>query len=169
MCALKNSILPPTKISFIIVFFLLSIWLWAEKLTMTINYLGLNVTDVIMEDDGQVLTVTAKSTRLAEIAAVMDNQYISEYTSDYLPVTRYKKILQNKYNEDRIIEYDRKQLMATRTSKLATDPDTTYPIYAESRDFFTALFYIRYHLETPQKLYLDANGLIWSAEYRIVE
>ncbi|MCF7919633.1 MAG: DUF3108 domain-containing protein [Candidatus Cloacimonetes bacterium] len=168
MCAWKYSQLKTTRFSILLFFFLLANSLKAEELQMSISYLGLDVVNVVLTDDGRILKVTAKATFLASIAAGMDNSYIAEYVDDYLPVRRNKTIIQKDYEENRTILYDRDNDLAVRTSHLSSDRSKTYPIYKDTRDFFTALFYIRTHLDTPKRLYLDANGLIWSADYTIV-
>lgn len=169
MYGLKKSMNITKKISFILFILTLYSALQAEKLYLSISYLGLNVVHVTMEDVNQTLKVTAKATPLATIAAKMNNTYISEYTNNFLPVRRIKEINQKDYWENRVIDYDRNSKLATRTSNLTEQNNKTYPIHEETRDFFTALFYIRNHLDKPKELYLDANSLIWSCNYEIVE
>ncbi len=134
---------------------------------MSIRYLGLKVVNVDMEDRENILTIQAKSTGLGNMAGMMDNTYQSYYKGAYLP-DRYRKIInQKKYNEDRLTSYDRIRQTAHRGSFISGSLSCDYRIYPECRDFFSALYYIRRHLDKPGKIYLDANGLIWTAEYKI--
>ncbi|MCF7911708.1 MAG: DUF3108 domain-containing protein [Candidatus Cloacimonetes bacterium] len=147
----------------------LSLSLSAEHLQLSISYLGLKVVNVDMLDEDSILTVNAKATGLGSIASSMDNTYQSLYSDDYLPVHYIKRISQKKYSENRITTYDRENLLASRQSFLSNTLNREYPIQAASRDFFSALYYIRFHLDHPQTLYLDANSLIWQAEYQVVD
>jgi len=147
----------------------LSFLLSAEHLELSIRYLGLKVVNVDILDAENTLTVTAKSTGLGSIASSMDNSYQSTYIANYLPVQYQKNISQKKYSENRITKYFRKDLLASRISFIDDSLNREYPIQSESRDFFSALYYIRHHLENPQKLYLDANTLIWQAEYKVMQ
>jgi hypothetical protein len=51
---------------------------------------------------------------------------------------------------------------------LSNAKNKTYQIHQETRDFFTALFYIRNNLDNPKRLYLDASSVIWSCDYQVV-
>ncbi|KQC11820.1 MAG: hypothetical protein APR54_02725 [Candidatus Cloacimonas sp. SDB] len=136
---------------------------------ITIKYLGLNVVYVTMEDNDNELKIKAESSALAGIAASMDNQYFSAYENDYLPLYYRKVIDQRGYQEDRIINYDRDRGVAYRTSYIDTLRNCSYPIHPETRDFFSALFFICQNFnELGGTLWLDANKLIWKADYEIV-
>ena len=158
------------KKNLLIIFILvLSSFCLAEHLQMSIRYLGLKVVNVDMIDNDNLLSVTAKTTGLGSIASSMDNQYQSSYQGEYLPDSYSKVIFQKGYSENRVISYDRSNLIAKRKSKLSKELDLQYPIMHESRDFFSALYYIRRHLAEPSTIYLDANSLIWKADYRVVK
>jgi len=158
------------KKNLLIIFILvLSSFCFAEHLQMSIRYLGLKVVNVDMIDNDYTLTITAKATGLGSIASNMDNQYQSSYQGEYLPDKYSKVIYQKKYSENRIINYNRNNLKAERRSRISQDLDLQYPIMADSRDFFSALYYIRRHLDEPSTIYLDANSLIWKADYRVVK
>ena len=139
-------------------------------MNLSIRYLGFPVVRVKITDDGNELKVYAKATTIASIAAKMDNTYISDYTDDYLSSTFRKIIKQKDYAEDRIIYYDRINMVANRESYINKDLTKDYPITEISRDFFSALFYLRGKLdESNGHLWLDANSLIWKAPYKIVK
>ena len=141
-----------------------------EKIHLTIRYLGLPVVRVKMIDNGKEIKVTAKATTIASIAASMDNKYFSTYSDDYL-TERYRKIInQRGYHEDRITMYDRDGSVARRTSYILPERDREYPIVKDSRDFFSALFYLRKMINTQSKgvIWLDANSLIWKAQFEII-
>ena len=144
--------------------------LFSQEFNLSVRYLGFPVVRVKIIDDDRELKVTAKATTIASIAASMDNTYISQYTGDYLP-TAFRKIIKQKgYAEDRIISYDRTNLIASQTSYINADLSYEYPINLFSRDFFSALFSLRGKLDkTDGELWLDANSLIWKATFKIVK
>ncbi|MDP8221057.1 MAG: DUF3108 domain-containing protein [Candidatus Stygibacter frigidus] len=136
---------------------------------MSIRYLGFKVVKVDMIDCDSVLTVTAKASGFGSIANRMDNQYQINYFGEFLPNEYRKIIYQKDYTENRIIGYDRINLKADRKSLLSKELDFQYPIMPESRDFFSALYYIRTHLKNHSPIYLDANSLIWKADFQVVD
>jgi len=161
------------KIKFVvaltILLILISLPLNAEKLDIVIKYLGLNVVNVEMQDSGREISVKAKSTSIASIAGGMDNNYSSAYNSNYLPLTYAKIINQKKYQEKRIITYNREDHVANRISFIDSAKSCSYPINQNSRDFFSALFYLRHNFQDREEvLWLDANKLIWKVEYEII-
>ena len=123
--------------------------IFASEMNLSIRYLGFPVVRVKITDDGKELKVHAKATTLASIAAKMDNTYITEYTDDYLSSSYRKIIKQKDYAEDRIINYDRINMKAQRKSYLNNTLTKDYPITEISRDFFSALFYLRKALDEP--------------------
>ena len=153
----------------IILLLALSSFAFGEHLQMSIRYLGFKVVKVDMIYYDSLLTVTAKAIGLGSIASRMDNQYQINYHGEFLPNEYHKVIYQKDYTENRIIGYDRNNLKADRKSLLSKELDFQYPIMPESRDFFSALYYIRTHLKNPSVIYLDANSLIWKAEYKVLK
>lgn len=157
------------KISFLLLLVLCVYLLSAETLTLTIHYLGLPVVNVSMTDNGRSINVKAKATKIASIAAKMDNTYISDYTDNYLPLSYRKIIKQKGYWEDRNTHYDRSSFTAIRESFLSDSKNKKYQIKSESRDFFSALYFLRTVCENDSgELWLDANALIWKANYKLL-
>lgn len=153
----------------IFLLFIIPVFLLAETFDLSIKYLGFSVVNVTMINEDSTLTVNARSTFIASIASDMDNFYRSVYTGDFLPETYEKNIDQGDYFEDRIIEYNRQTLTAKRLSNISPDRNCEYPINTESRDFFSALFYLRYAIDEPTGvLWVDANKLIWRVEYSVM-
>lgn len=147
-----------------------SSFLFAERFEMTISYLGFPVVLATIHDSDNMISVRAKATKIASIAASMDNYYYSLYEGDYLPLSYQKKINQKDYREDFKVYYDRRENIARRQSYLPDGKSKVYPINIESRDFFSALFYLRKICHNPEgTLWLDANGLIWKASFRTLE
>ena len=131
---------------------------------MTIRFLGLKVVNVKMTDQKNILSIHAKATSIGSIASDMDNIYISEYKSDYLPDMYSKSIKQKNYFENRKTIFDREIMRAFRESRISSDRNLQYDIFPESRDFFSALYYIRFYWQDNELLYLDADGTSWLAE-----
>ena len=141
----------------------------AETFDLSIKYLGISVVKVSMIDEDSTLAIRAKSTFIASIASNMDNSYRSVYSGNFLPSTYKKNIDQGDYFEYRTIEYNREKLTAKRISDVSPFYNSEYPIKPESRDFFSALFYLRKAIDVPSgELWIDANKLIWRVEYSVV-
>jgi len=142
----------------------------AETFEISIKYLGLPVVKVSMTNQDSTLVVNARSTFIASIASNMDNYYRSIYSGNFLPSSYEKHIDQGDYQEDRVIRYNRKILSATRVSNISPQHNCEYPIKQESRDFFSALFYLRKAIDEPSgELWVDANKLIWKVDYKVLK
>ena len=143
--------------------------LFSEKLDLAIKYLGITAVKVQMVDNGKQITTHARATGLASIVAQLDNYYITEYEENYLP-TSYKKIITQKdYLEDRITFYDRENFVAVRNDNILHEK-FDYKIHQDSRDFFAALYQLRFIPELDSGyLWLDANKLIWRAKYKLIK
>jgi len=151
------------------ILFITPVFLLAETFNLSIKYLGLSVVNVTIINEDSTLTVSAKSTFIASIASNMDNSYTSVYSNNFLPYTYEKHIDQGDYFENRLIEYNRQTLTAKRVSNLSPNRNCEYSINAESRDLFSALFYLRKAIdEHTGELWVDANKLIWRVEYSVV-
>ena len=152
----------------LLVFCIFATSLFAEKLDLAIKYMGISAVKVQMIDNGKQITTHAKSTGLASIVAQLDNYYISEYDGNYLPKS-YKKIIKQKdYLEDRITFYDREEGIAIRNDAILQEK-SDYKIHQESRDFFAAMYQLRFIPELDSGyLWLDANKLLWRAKYNFL-
>ncbi|MCK5052154.1 MAG: DUF3108 domain-containing protein [Candidatus Cloacimonetes bacterium] len=152
-----------------IILLLIPVFLLAETFDLSIKYLGVSVVRVSMINEDSTLIVKAKSTFIASIASNMDNSYKSVYSGNFLPYTYEKHIDQGDYFENRTIEYNRQTLTAKRISNISPDRNCEYPINSESRDFFSALFYLREAIDEPTgEFWVDANKLIWRVKYTVV-
>ena len=153
----------------ILIFLIIPVFLLAETFDISIKYLGFSVVNVTATNKDSILVVNAKSTFIASIASNMDNSYRSVYSGNFLPSKYEKHIDQGDYFENRIIEYNRQTLTAKRISNISSDRNCAYPIKPESRDFFSALFYLRKAIDEPAgELWIDANKLIWRVEYSVI-
>lgn len=155
---------------YILIFFLfIPVILFAETFNISISYLGITAVKVYITDQDSTLTVNANATFIASVASNLNNTYKSTYSDDYLPVKYEKFIDQGDYFEDRIIDYDRNALTAKRISNISAKRNCEYQINRESRDFFSALFYLRKAIDKPAgELWIDANRLIWQVRYTII-
>ncbi len=158
------------KLLFLIVIILSANFLTAEIINFSIDYLGLKVIDVVMAITDSTISVTAKSTALGNLTAKMDNYYFSKFDDELLPHFYQKKIVQKDYSENRIIRYERESKKAKRISFDDDDKSCEYPINNKSRDFFTALLFMRNNLKNGDGiLWIDANKLVWKAGFQIVK
>ena len=155
------------SITFILL--LTPVLLLAETFDLSIKYLGITAVKVSIINKDSVLTINAKATPIASIASNMNNSYKSIYSGNFLPVKYQKLINQGDYYEDRIIKYNRDMQTAKRLSNISPDRNCEYSINPESRDFFSALFYLRKALdEQSGELWVDANRLIWKVNYKVI-
>lgn len=155
-----------TKLLFIL-FFIIFFNLKAEKIHLSIRYLGLKVVNILMEDSENKISIYGQSTALANIAAKLDNSYFVEYEPDYLPINYSKKIVQKNYFEDRITYYNRENSTAKMTSFLDSSKDCEYKIKPSTRDFFSSLFFLR-NQEQSGEMWVDANQITWKVKYEFI-
>jgi len=157
------------KNSIVFYFLFFTFLLNGEVFDFSISYLGIDVMDVKIEHSNEKINVWATSTKIGNLMAKMENNYAVEYEFDYLPKSYQKKIIQKKYAEDRIIHYDRQKKTANRISLIDSIKNCEYQIKTKSRDFFSSLFYLRdLANERNGSFWLDANGLIWKAEFQVL-
>ena len=141
----------------------------AENLQLAIKYLGLTVVDVTINDDGQRISTQATAVGLANFAAKMNNRYLSYYEADYLTSQYQKSIQQKDYFEERLTSYKRADSKAFRTDFLDNENTVSYQIHPESRDFFAALFHLRFLPDLQNgSLWLDANRSMWKVNYQLL-
>ncbi len=155
-----------TKLFFIL-FIFICFSLQAEKIHLSIRYLGLKVVNIVMEDSENQISIYGQSTSLANIAAKLDNHYFVEYDSVYLPIKYSKKIVQKNYFEDRITYYNRENSTAKLISFLDSSKDCEYKIKPFSRDFFSSLFFLR-NQEKSGEMWVDANQITWKIKYEFI-
>ncbi|MDP8269477.1 MAG: DUF3108 domain-containing protein [Candidatus Tenebribacter davisii] len=152
-----------------VIILLIPVFVCAESFDISIKYLGISVVKVKITNEDSTLSVQARSTFIASIASNMNNRYTSVYTGNYLPFTYQKQINQGDYFEDRIVKYDRQHLTAQRISSISSERNSEYEIKSESRDFFSALFYLRKAIDEVQgEMWVDANKLIWNVQYSVI-
>lgn len=145
--------------------------LFSETYQYKISCLGIRVVDIHISNQASsstgFLQVLAKSRFITSIFPYVHNTYSTTYENGFLPLTYEKKVDQKKYFENRLITYDRTKGTAVQWDRLK-DTKIPYPITRESRDFFSALLYLSSHVENEGVLWLDANRLIWKADYQRV-
>jgi hypothetical protein len=143
----------------------LSVVLGAETMRFDLQYLGVSWIKVEMTDDGQTLSICAQSTGLADSWAFTDNSYTLSYRDDHLPDVYRKAIHQKEYRENSTTCYDRQAGTARFENRDSSQLPRTYRIDPQVRDFFSALYYLRFNPGVSE-ISLDANGLIWKAMVR---
>ena len=126
--------------------------------------------NAVFEEKSGVISITAKSTPLAKISTEIDNKYVIEFEKNYLPKKYIKKINQSGYSEDRFTIYDRYDLTAKRISLLDSAKYCGYPFLPQTRDFFSALYFLRKNFRKGNgEMVLDANKVLWKASYKIIK
>jgi hypothetical protein len=114
----------------------------------------------LQADNEGILEIAAKSRELASYLADMDNYYRIDYKGDYLPSLYQKKINQKKYQEDRSILYDHNVKLASRISTIKPQKDKRYEVFTDTREFFSALFYMR-KLNESSEFHIDVASIPW--------
>ncbi len=148
-------------------FFAFSVF--AETLNYNIRYAGLNVVSISFKDSCNTLEINAQTSSLVALFNQFEYKFVDKYTASYLPSSRHKLIKQHDYQENRLIKYNHKELIATRTSIIDTQCNKSYPILADTRDFFCALYHLRrIDLTKTYRFSVDANGTILRAKAKIV-
>lgn len=119
-----------------------------------------------MTNQDNILSIRAKSTSLASLAAKMNNFYRIRYADNYIPLEYMKKIDQKDYQEDRVTIYDQENGLAFLISNLDRRINTSYHLQPETRDFFSALYYLRFQASSDSgKIWIDANNVIWKCSF----
>lgn len=134
-----------------------------------IHYLGVNAVNVVFNVVNKELEVSAHSTGVTEVLSdVLNNHYYISWQNNYLPIEYKKVIQQSKYRENSVVEYDQKALKA-EFHDLLKNKQITYSMNNPSRDFFSALYYLRECNKETGYIYLDANRCLWRTKYEYVK
>ncbi|MCB5251289.1 MAG: DUF3108 domain-containing protein [Candidatus Cloacimonadales bacterium] len=151
----------------IFLFNLLILALSSEEMIFNINYIGIPVSKLEIHDKNNVLKINAKSTTITNfLSEEINNTYEINYSEDYLPLIYKKQINQVKFRENSITTY--KQNSATYYDSISKIEDF-YQTEQDSREIFTALFYIRYlNLKEKQTINIDVNRNLWKVETKFV-
>ena len=128
---------------FVIIVLLLFGNLNAERLYINIEFKGLKVADVEINYNQDEISVFAKSTLLANLFSYrFENSYIINTNENFIPDTYIKKVNQHNFTENTVTIYDYNALKAVRKDLKNGELDT-FRIFDDTRDFFSALFYLR--------------------------
>lgn len=134
----------------------------------SINYLSVSVAKVEFYHNEPQIKVFARSTKITQfLADTIENMYQISYRNDFMPVVYTKDINQKKYKE---------KSTTTITSQLNEYQDhltsnvIKYKSIPMSRDFFSALYFIRkQNLLNPLQLDLEANRNPWICNVNFVK
>lgn len=155
---------------FSVIFFLnILICLQSEQLSFSIDYLGISVANVNFDkkysDNHIEILVTAMSSGFTKLFThSFDNSYKIIANDKYLPKSYKKTINQRNFKENSITNYSYDSLIATYKD-ISSGKDLKYSIKSDSKDFFTALYYLRtIDLSKNQNFTIDAAGKIWIIE-----
>jgi hypothetical protein len=153
--------------------FVLFAVLKAETIHFTIDYMGLSVANIRFEnerlEEGSLLTVNASSTRLSSVFAIsFDNVYEILSDSLFLPVVYSKNIDQRNFKEISQTMYCFMELEADFHDTVSGKRHN-YRINDDTRDIFTALFYMRtLDLRENISFSIDAAGKMWTITSRFL-
>lgn len=153
----------------LIIYFLVMINLFStEKLYFSIDYVGFSVANIEFIHNQNNITIKAKSSRLSNFFSVsFDNVYNIEVDSVFRPVSYFKEVNQKNFQENAVHLYDFESLRAEYNCRI-NNINLHYPITHETRDFFSALYFIRNNKNTEQ-FDVDSAGIIWTINVRKVE
>jgi hypothetical protein len=154
--------------SFLILF--TSFYLNAELLDLSISYVGISVASVTMENKEHTITVKTNTGFLISLASQVDNTYQIKYKENYFPLSYHKNIDQNDFAENNMYIYDHDNHNVTVYSYPDSTKEKSYEILPESRDFFSALYYLRGQLHNEEgSIILDVNKIPWQVNYQVVD
>ncbi len=154
------------KYKILIVLLFMIFHLYGEKLKFSIQYLGISVANVQFLYNNHSLQVEATSSGITKfLADKLDNHYQIEFEDNCLPSV-YKKIInQDKYKENSVTKYHRSDKNAVYFDSL-TQYSNQFLIENETRDFFSALSYLRKtDLNNKGNISIDSNQILWKAQY----
>lgn len=115
----------------------------AETIQVSIEFKGFKVADVSIKHNDNEIDIYAKSTVLANLFNYrFENSYWISKDNNYLPKKYIKKIEQHNFAENTVTTYNHDQLHAVRQCLNKGDL-TEYRLFSDTRDFFSALFYLR--------------------------
>lgn len=153
--ALNLDLLMKTKL-ILTVYLLIFCALSSEKLDFKISMLGVKAADISFVDSLNTLNIAAKSNSLTSLFYDFDYEFKIIYKNNYLPISYKKKVNQEDYSENRVITYNRVSMQARRISFLAESKNKTYTINKSTRDFYSAMYYLRQVANKDTILWLDA-------------
>ena len=138
-----------------------------ETLDYRISYLGVCVADVeiVHSSQNKTIDVLATSSGFSSIFQSMKNYYSVNYKSDFIPKT-YRKITdQADFFENLTMTYsDNNQACVIDSLK---NESRNYDISPNNRDFFSALFFLRFTEDRSGEIYLDAREVNWKASFSL--
>ncbi len=150
------------KISFLILF--LASYLYSETLHFDISFVGITVVKAKFIYRDNSLQVFAISTGMAKLLKSLDNKYIAKYNDNsdslFLPSYFKKDIAQKDFYEKRQFAYKR-DITTARMLDFINNKSKEYKIPYDIRDFFSTLYYLRYHQKDTLSFYIDANTVLW--------
>ena len=159
-------------LSFIFLCFLL--YLNSEKISFSIDYLGLNVATVEMKYESinsqHNITVAAKSSALIDLFTYsLDNTYVVRVDRNLKPIVYNKVIRQKNFQETSITLYDFESQEARYFDSISQNSHV-YKILDDTRDFFSALYYLRtLDLRENHIISIDVAGKIVLLEIRFLD
>jgi hypothetical protein len=144
-----------------------------ETLIFSIDYLSVSVASVefvhSIGNNTNGLTVSAKSSSLSNVFAQnFDNVYRIEADSTFRPILYSKSITQKNFTEDSNTVYCYTNLQATYTNNI-TDLNHYYRVFDDTRDFFSALYYLRnVDIKSDNRFTIDAAGKLWTINSKFI-
>ncbi|MCK9330934.1 MAG: DUF3108 domain-containing protein [Candidatus Cloacimonetes bacterium] len=141
--------------------------LYSEKLYFDIEYVGISVAKVEFEKTNNEIQIKAKSGKLANFFSIsFDNRYYIKCDGTFRPIEYTKAINQKKFLENSVIVYNHQNLNSEYYCS-ASDIYLKYPITETTRDFFSALYYLRNN-NLSNNFHIDAAGILWDIQSEFV-
>jgi len=143
-------------------------YVYGEQMNFDIKYLNISVAKLHFSLHENELMVKAKSTNITSfLTDNIDNLYVVSYRDEYIPVVYKKMIKQEKYKENSTTIYHDNSADYLNTIK---NENFKYAVSQDSREIFTALFYLRnLDLQNQNTINLDVNRNHWQVRSGFVK
>ena len=142
----------------------------AERLSFAIEYLNFTVATLDIEKTDSTISVQSSSSKFISLfTSSYENYYTTEIDSLFLPIIYKKSINQKNFQEEAIITYYHDIFTANYKDSI-TNMERNYNILEDSREFFSALYYLRtLNLKEDNNLTLDVAGKIVLLSTKYIE
>ena len=141
-----------------------------ETLNYKIVYLGVDIVNVEIRHSSEkkFIDITASTDGLLSSLHELNNSFYVDYQNNFLPLKYKKHTNQKNFFENLTFDYFHQELFTTVIDSIKSEK-RNYAIFPETRDFFSALYYLRYTDEKSGEIFLDARETNWKTNFTFEE
>jgi len=146
--------------------------LLAETYEYRLTCVGIPIASISVHDktnnnSDKSISVYIKSLNVTSLFPYISNHYVTYYKDNYVPYRYEKLVNQAKYREDRSVDFDQSKGLAIFTDNLSRN-NFKYDFPTPTRDFFSALLYIKNRVNQVSYLWIDANKKTWRLHSELI-